>query len=213
MSKPVKHSDDDLREQVAEQIAFLRSSARAFDNGYGPEAKRLALAIRVLVHQSESCHALLKQLGVLDSMDFFDTAGAIDEQNLAPTHALTMISFSTEGAQYVPPLGDFCPSPGRGGWLPFDRWWRVPVIKDTAGSKFSRRSLVLAVAHTDGGAHVGEMKRAYERLSRSNSLGWVFSYEGQSRPLDNPVLPSVRQIAYEVERSLSPKFSGFTPSP
>lgn len=190
---------DELRQHLAEQIGFLRKSSHSYDVGDATEGKRLVAPIRVLVHQTARSHALLHQLGLLDTMAFLDTAGEIDPANMLESSMLTVMRFSPGGGiDYHAPLGDFLASPQRQQWLPFHTWWTRPVIKDTQGGQFSRRDLVLAVAHKDGGVHVDQLEDAYERLSRSNSLGWTVDGE----PLNNPVLPSLRQIAFEVETSV-----------
>jgi hypothetical protein len=192
---------DELHQHLSEQIGFLRKSATAFDQGDAVEAKRLVPPIRLLVHQTSRSDALLHQLGVLEDMTFLDTAGEIDPANMLPSAMLTALRFS---AGAVPThhamLSNYLPVPPAGQWRPFSAWWTRTVIKDGAGAEFSRRDLILAVAHKDGGVHVDQLQEAYERLSRSNSLGWVL---GDSKaPLNNPVLPSIRQIAFEVEQSI-----------
>jgi hypothetical protein len=53
--------------------------------------------------------------------------------------------------------------------------------------------------YTDGGAHVDEaLKADYHNLTRKNSLGWFqVDQWGKSEALENPVPPSIRQIAFE----------------
>ncbi len=50
--------------QLEEQVAFLRHSAALFDAGADAEAKRIAVVIRVLVHDTPRSHSLLAQLGL-----------------------------------------------------------------------------------------------------------------------------------------------------
>jgi hypothetical protein len=42
----------ELKEQLSDQMGFLLASAEAFDGGDVSEAKRLAVALRVLLHES-----------------------------------------------------------------------------------------------------------------------------------------------------------------
>src|SRR5205814_2070163 len=94
----------------------------------------------------------------------------------------------------------------------FDDWWTTPIVKDDQGNLFSRKDLVLALAHREGGAHVDpELPAAYAALSRSNSLGWIVGENvltiGASGPglraiEGNPVLFMVRQIAHELEHTI-----------
>ena len=70
--------DRDLEADLAEQLQFLASSSRAFDQGDLAEAKRIALVIRVLVHDTAMSHSLLAQLGIKDSLAWADSAPVID---------------------------------------------------------------------------------------------------------------------------------------
>jgi hypothetical protein len=232
----VAQTQDELREHLADQVSFIRSSEEAFDGGAIAEAKRLAHHLRVLLHDTATSHALLEQIGVLGSMVFFDSAGEVDpvtESNL------TIMEVGHDGAQYRATLRDppamldlpSLPEPWRsqkaaafqrakgrpkleeGAWRPFDVWWRTEeVVKDDHGLTFSRRELVLAVANQDGGSHVDPtLREAYARLSRSNSLGWIFGANGiedAQAPLGNPVPAAVRQIALEADVSLVREFPG-----
>ena len=49
----VVQTQDDLRKHLEDQIHFLQSSSSAYDQGTLAEAKRLAVAIRVLVHDGK----------------------------------------------------------------------------------------------------------------------------------------------------------------
>jgi hypothetical protein len=87
----------------------------------------------------------------------------------------------------------------------FVNWWNDPVLRDQHVEHFSRKQLVLHVADTDGGAHVdSSLDEAYMKLSRENSLGWLFSRgQGSSEPpLNLPHLACMRQIAHELLRTL-----------
>ena len=65
---------------------------------------------------------------------------------------------------------------------------------------------MLKVADTEGGAHVDPaLDPMYAALARENALGFVYHVNAdEARPLEgDPALASVRQIAYEVDRTLS----------
>ena len=78
-------------------------------------------------------------------------------------------------------------------------------MKDQEGNEFSRKSLVLALANKEGGAHVDpESDDAYIAVVHSNSLG-VHDVlpDGTFRPAEsNPIFGSVRAISHEVIVSL-----------
>jgi hypothetical protein len=69
----IPQTQDELERLLKEQLQFLRTSARLYDEGEHSEAKRLAVSIRVLVHDTKKSKSLLGQLG-LKSLDFLDTA-------------------------------------------------------------------------------------------------------------------------------------------
>jgi hypothetical protein len=74
-----------LLENLAESTQFLISSASSFDRGYEAEAKRLAVTLRVLLHDTPQSHSLLDLLGVKDQIRFTNTAAEIEPDNVLPT--------------------------------------------------------------------------------------------------------------------------------
>lgn len=208
----VRQTMEDLSSHLQEQVDILRTSGEAFDRGAIPMAKVLAAHIRVLVHDTRSSTSLLKELTVKGQIKYFDTARPIDPSNLLPTPNLVMVrmtSGSTPG--YI--------ASKEGGPIEqvslaeFEDWWRTPIIEDDQGNVFTRRDLVLALAHQEGGAHVDpELPEAYAALSRSNSLGWIVGEgvltvgsapgPGLRHIAGNPVVFAVRQIAHELEYSI-----------
>jgi hypothetical protein len=79
----------DLQAHLDEQLGFLERSAAAFDQGYEDEAKRLAVTLRVLLHETTQSHSLLVQLGRRHGA-FLDTALPPD------AHASSAARFSSK---------------------------------------------------------------------------------------------------------------------
>jgi len=50
---------DELQSHLEEQIEFLECSASSYDNGFSGEIKRLAVSVRVLVHDIGQSTSLL----------------------------------------------------------------------------------------------------------------------------------------------------------
>lgn len=196
----IPQSPQELDQHLKEQIAYLRNSAALYDGGDVREAKRLAVPIRVLVHDTQSSRSLLGQMS-LKSIGFCDTAFPHSPENRLTHIGLVAMHLGSHGARYEAML-DNTPR-GRGEAVSFDDWWNAVVFVDTDRNTMTRGDLVLAVADQDGGAHVDPALRAvYARLSRSNSLGWAFVKQGEVVPLDNPVPASIRQIAHELIKSV-----------
>jgi hypothetical protein len=208
--KRVQRSKDDLKRELAEQLALLRHSCETFDRGLEAVGKHIALSIRVLVHEHRQSKALLDQLG-LRSIRFFDSAGPLNANNLLSEHNLVGLQAGSQGTKYIP-LVTMGGGPFEMRRVPFVNWWNDVVIKDKDGRMFCRRKLVLNVADTDGGAHVDpELDEEYMALSRENSLGWVVTDGNITKALDGrPELACIRQIAHEVLSTIyqfAPEFS------
>ncbi len=62
MSK--RQSQADLERHLRSQLAFLIRSSSSYDDGFHDEALRLANALRVLFHQTNTSHSLLGQLNL-----------------------------------------------------------------------------------------------------------------------------------------------------
>lgn len=196
---------EELRAHLVEQMEFIKSSSRSFDDGFLGEGKRLATVIRVLVHDTAQSKSLLGLLGIKQSLLFMDTAPRLNRVNLAPTWGLPMIEVGNHtAARFYAPLGVLPPSrihPPK----PFDAWWRDPVTKDQEGREFCRKDFVMTVANKEGGAHIDPMlSPRWMALTRHNSLGVSYALrEGERREVEGDLaLQSVRQIAYEIEQTI-----------
>jgi hypothetical protein len=62
-----KRTRPELTALTGEALSFLRNSNSAFDNGFEAEAKRLAVTLHVLLHDTANSHSLLQQLGFKSS--------------------------------------------------------------------------------------------------------------------------------------------------
>ena len=58
-----QQTSEELLAHLWDQIKFLVASSKSYDQGFEGEAKRLAVAIRVLMHDTTQSNALLTQLG------------------------------------------------------------------------------------------------------------------------------------------------------
>lgn len=198
----VQQSREELISHLREQVGFLRVSCNAVDDGNVSEGKRIAVTLRVLLHESVRSRSLLEQLGLIANMEFFGTAGSICLGEVMTQHGLIGIVIEKGQAKYRAPLGDR--PPHMFSWNKFEDWWKQPVFLDRDGRRISREQLVLSVANKDGGAHVDPvLNKEYAELTRANSLDWrVVSGKKEEAMGPNPALLSVRQMAFEVLTSL-----------
>ena len=201
MSK-IKQSKQELLAHLKENLGFLKASAASFDAGHTGEAKRLAVTIRVLLHDTKNSKSLLGLLSLKQNTAYLDTAHDLDPKNLMSHHGLVGLRIGGGSGRFNAPLDS--PRPNQPNkYILFPAWWNKVVIKDSNKNKFNRRELILALANKDGGAHVDpELDSSYADLTRNNSVGWIFNDGVNSSPIDEVELYSVRQIAYEVITSV-----------
>ncbi len=200
----VSRGIDDIVNETFIQLKILSHSCESYDNGLEEIARHIALSLRVLLHHKGHSRSLFEQVKIRN-MSYLDTAGDLDPRNLISECNLVKMRIQSgdngTSLSYEPLLADFQDiRPHKVKLVLFDKWWNKNVIKDKDGQFMSRRTLILNVADTDGGAHVDpELDEIYNNFSRNNSLGWIISdgnlaeYKGV-----NPHLAAVRQIAYEV---------------
>jgi hypothetical protein len=198
-------SQEALKRHVEEHIGFLKTSAELYDKGTTAEAKRLAVSIRVLVHDTQASKSLLGQLGT-KGRQFVDTASERPRSVITSYAGLVGISLTVGPSEYVPHLDGVASK-----LVPFEQWWATPVIIDFKQREITRKRLILAVANQDGGAHVDpELDDIYADLSHSNSMSHMYSSGASWQPLVGVEHASVRQVAHEMLRTLD---SAYTPLP
>ena len=196
----------ELESFLNEQIGFLRLSADAYDDGVHAEAKRLASTLRTLLHQTGMSKALLGQLGMLNTLQFFSSASATHSDNLLPE--LGLIGISSGSGNYQALLDDV-PPPAQNRRLSFVDWWNEVVFRHGVKNAdvMTRKRLVLSAANKEGGSHVDEAEPEYEQLN-GDRLRWFSGVAGSEPALvKGAPAAALRQIAHEVLRSLVPGYS------
>ncbi|MFI5434486.1 hypothetical protein ACHMZP_21730 [Rhodococcus baikonurensis] len=217
-----------LGDQFRRQIRYLETSSRLFDEGDIDEAMRLAVTIRVLVHDTQTSHSLLNQMGLKQTIRFLDTAvvggteiflGAVVMQIEYSAGGVTGLHAPSgqDGLVEIVPRPDGTPlivAPrrrrGHESSIGFDTWWTTNVIDTAHGPKtFSRRRAVLVMANKDGGAHVDPDGPDVDYMAFSSlGHGSTFTTEGIDpfapnapgyQPFGgNAAAETVRQIAWEL---------------
>jgi hypothetical protein len=114
--RPITRSE--LQAHLEQQLGFLELSAASFDEGYESEAKRLAVTLRVLLHDTPKSHSLLGQLGKADQA-FADTALDFDPTNPVPHSGLVFEALGPPKTRHVALLDDALVC----GPTPFHAWW------------------------------------------------------------------------------------------
>lgn len=130
-------SKEDLEQHLDEQLRFLSRSADAYDAGFTDEAKRLAVTIRILVHDTRNSTSLMTQLNQ-KTRPFYDTSVPDEAGNLVPYAALTQIAAGIEGATYLPFLDGPLPRGIQPRHVEFEPWWTASIIRTVNENIFSQ---------------------------------------------------------------------------
>jgi hypothetical protein len=202
---------DRLQALFAEQCDFLIASAARFDEGHAHEWKRLAAALRVLLHDTPKSHSLLGQLGIKETLDFLDSdARREPESGMYPRGwpvgfvGVRLQLGNCGGASYVPMLDDDPEMPT--GRVRFSEWWEKRLLDaPDSHEHWRRRDFVLGGANKEGGAHVDPAPDPAWTDLREGA--WVAAAvttgpNGSLVPIPALVPAVVRQIAHEVLTTL-----------
>lgn len=179
-----------------EHLQFIWSSSFSFDQGFLGEAKRIAVSLRVLLHETAQSHSILAQLGERQR-DMVDTSGPYNPKNLLVHHGLVAIRVGTI-TEFYAPLNAFA---AISKLTKFGDWWEKDIVlKDTNGNTYTRKKLVLFAANKDGGAHVDpDLDDDYSAILDGTAMGWR---TGDGSPLTDVMAHSIRQMAFELLETL-----------
>jgi hypothetical protein len=195
-----------LVNQYVSQCELLRRACVGFDEGSDVEALNIAVRLRVLLHDTKSSKSLLGQLQIKDRLPYVDTLRAeMPEPVIVIGSGLCIIEGTVgpgaSGSRYKAPLSDEDPYRQHPPQA-FVDWWREHVLTSNSGKSVSRADFVLWLANEAGGAHVDP---SHDPAHLEFSSG---GFDGLQVVSDNEIdhnllFPTVRQIAYELETSLT----------
>ena len=207
-------SYSELLGKLRSQLGFLERSSALFDAGHKDEGERLALATRLLLHDTNQSHSLLGQLGVKTAVRYTDTSihTKPETKHLGGGRYSATIMAHAGLVLMKAELGP----PGSGAWTyapvlapttpertnpaaSFTSWWERSLLTDTAGDPVTRKSVTLAVANKDGGAHVARaIPEAFRRLSSGESMPIQTGSGDTWSGIPGVVMATMRQIAFEL---------------
>jgi hypothetical protein len=193
-------SKNEIVGQIRQQLKRIEVFTFMYDSGDKSIAQEIAVKLRVLFHSTNKSDSLLRQLK-LEHLEFVDTGSQYEANTLMSHWGLVFMETRFKDTATIT---EFTPQLEHGNrrkqMVDFKTWWETKaVIVDPEKNIFTRKRMVLELADTDGGAHVDPaLKTDYHDLTRNNSVGWFLKDQrGKIQNLDNPVPPSIRQIAFE----------------
>lgn len=219
------------------ELLNLRKSCELWEAGYYEQSTTIAKTLRVLLYDYNKQKAsLFGQLG-LKSQDFFSTPLQLRMPGRLPTKALadkriyaalkpdapasTAVMRWEPYYFYLGRRDDFSSHQDRALWhaSSFDTWWNEPVLSN-AEAAISRGELVNNILSNElGGAHSAQFVtvKAAALLNGSFDYPGITSFSiGAAKPMiiENKVYDAViRQIAYEVQRTIQQHYSDMVDGP
>jgi tetratricopeptide (TPR) repeat protein len=202
----ITQTDDEIRLLLEEQIDFMKKSCRSYDLGDHSEAKRLAVALRILLYDpgnNSQSQSILRQLNK-KAILFHNTAYDHNPEGIISQFRL--LSLGILHPEYIAPLDNFRSDVKRKK-LTFQEWWDWVIFEDRKKRTITRGRLILFLANQDGGAHVdSKLNDTYFDLTRKNSIGLMVEKNGGFVDMPGPHLYSIRQISHEVLKTLKDEF-------
>jgi hypothetical protein len=189
----------DFKAHLSRQLTFLWRSCDAYDKGHTDEAIRIATVIRVLVHDTPKSTSLLNHLSAL-GISLCSTVSNLDTSRSVFLTGMGRMRITSTKSTWAPATD--CSAIA--GQLPLAEWWNQ-VVYILGKVRATRKSLILAAANKDGGAHVdASLTTEYETLMTTGQRGW-FHYSPNSDGVFQPVMDShliyIRQMGFEILNS------------
>ena len=196
------------RDHLCRQLEFISRSCDSFDRGFEDEAVRIAVSIRVMIHDTQSSTSLLKHLQARD-IRLLSTCLDIVAKLQDPWLKGGRLRMFNGMGQYTPgQTPPYRPSLGNSYSHYFARvndWWTQPVFVLDPDTWVMRGDVVLTAANKDGGAHVdSKLTPEYERLVASGDLGCLVAQHGTEEiriPISGHHYVALRQMGYELLNS------------
>ena len=175
-----------LRTRLVEQIEHIEVSAARYDSGRPIEANRLAVSVRVLVHDTASSRSLYGQMGIKDSLRWLTS----DHRGFGPkvVFKISLVRFRQRATEHGLELTVW-PIPQEDMLNPallldFATWWESPAMV-AGGELIARKDIVDLLANQDGGAHVDLTKARYRRLMAAVPYMQLGNDDGTAAAVDS----------------------------
>jgi hypothetical protein len=215
-------NQEKLNNALKEQLYFLNSSISLFakhstiDDTLTTEveAKRIALAIRILIHDTPKSKSLLHLLHTKDKLNFIDSSspddgklhsmtGMVGVRGINSNQYIGLVAKVNMGnALIATPLFQQHLKEWYSSYhkLSFDAWWNNVVMK-IDGNSLTRKDLALSLVNKDGGAHYDPNLPSSYAHAKNSKL--VLNVKGVYTEFErNIVYASVAQIGWELLNSI-----------
>ncbi len=201
---------EDLKNILKTQIEFLKSSCYLYDEGRIEEFLRIALTLRVLLHDTKSSNSLLNQLDIKSKIQYLSTH---DESLISDKWISSLTTFQTEGdvANTLTKKSKIIPRKTtitKEEKINFRNWWEMENVLIFKGINWTRRKLVLAASNKLGGAHIDPTPKK-DLIIINQKTGLIITMINgikfaPKREIDGDQFSAtIRQIGYEFLKSIN----------
>lgn len=198
----------DFKRDLRMHLKFLQSSSAAFDSGETDESIRMAVSMRVLLHDTKASISLLTHLNSKD-ISLLSTSPNISRNAFFASGGMffTRVQMTAKGptATIVPCLDNGPPIRSQ---MKAEEWYNETVFVLSHGTDraISRKDIILTAANKDAGAHVdANLTPQYESLKQLggtwSAVEWKIGWEHKIIQFENIHQVILRQMAYELLNS------------
>ncbi len=201
---------EDYKELISQQKLLLENSLNNYDGGCRSEYLRIAVIIRVLVHDTASSISLLNQANLKDQIRYYSTHNRelmnydIISSLCTANVSGNLLSKETNVVTLVPRLYE---ADLYARFIDFDTWWNETVIFSGQSSLDNRKNLILGASNKLGGAHIDrEPSIILINLTKGTGLKQIVKY-GSTETFNlvkgDWISCSIRQIGFEILYTLN----------
>lgn len=142
----LSHGTISLTDHLRRQLEYIRRSCELYDIGHLDEAIRMAVCIRVLIHDTKKSKSVLHQMRVKEKIKLVSSFNSLPK-NFQPVSFFPLFANSGKASTAVP---FSLPAPLI--LKTVSEWWEETVWMQE--NTLTRKEIILDTAHKEGGAHV-----------------------------------------------------------
>jgi hypothetical protein len=183
-----------VKKSLQRQMQFIATSCAAFDAGQENESLRIAVALRVIFHDTGSSTSILKQLGIKETVYLLSIAPEIADR--VPAEATFAMAYPVIFGSFIRPNLEA----NRANDLLVVAQWLDQRVMLNKGIWFSRNDIILKAANEDGGAHLDPQPSNKTQAMKTPWLIREVEEAGQKKqePLTDNHFPILRAMGHEV---------------
>jgi len=185
-----------LTDHLRRQLEYIRRSCELYDIGHLDESIRIAVCIRVLIHDTNNSKSVLRQMDIKERVKLVSSFDLLPK-SFQPVSIFPLFASSAKGGTAVP-----FPLPTPLILRTVSEWWEEKVWMQE--NTLTRKEIILKTANKEGGAHVEAAPQAILELRKG--LSQIMSVKVNGVEVGTPEnyhFILIRQFAHELLNSES----------